>query len=120
MYDTVNISELVRHILSQARDDMEYAREALTEYGRSIDRETYSEYSRSEPMGGIAYYQATCSLHTLAELCRQLDKVGYLERISKILERHCTRLERDFTALYELERARIMAAVKAAHEARRH
>lgn len=101
-------------ILKQSRENMTYARDALTKYRQRVGRTKVTGHDRYEYMGGLPYWQATTSLSTLSELCRQLN----LDRIEKILDRHIARLERDFKALYERDRKQICDARDAEHKAR--
>jgi hypothetical protein len=110
----IKIDAVEENLREQAREEVEYARNAITAYAKSVGRRLVSEHDRDAYMGGMSYWQATASIATLTAMCRRL---GY-ERLEKILERHSKRLEREFKALYDVNHAQIMAARKAASEAR--
>lgn len=101
-------------ILKKCREDMAYAREALTKYRQRVGRTTVTGHDRYEYMGGLPYQKIDTSLNTLSELCEQLN----LARIKKILDRHIARLKCDFEALYNRDRKQVCDARDAEHKAR--
>jgi len=109
----ITASAVENAILSQAREDMKFARAELKEFHQRVGRTFVKGTDRYEYMNGVAYYQVKSSLDTLSTLCDELD----LDRLGKIIERHVERITGEFEELSKRDREQVCAARDAEHKA---
>jgi len=115
-FGSVTEDNLAATIADQAREELGYIRDKLTEYRLHVGRKVVKGTDKYEYMGGHAFLNM--GLWALHAVCDRFKKVCPLDRLVKVLRRHCVRTDEQLKALYEQDKAQVQVMQEVARKER--